>query len=119
MKENELTPLDILANDIYQSCPDLKENYCGDTHCVACLALALYDKDYRKRSKWISVDDRLPEESGEYLTYHNGYYMTLSYSARHKMFNASDDIAKANSAIHTVTHWMPLPEPPEMKGGAE
>ena len=86
-------------------------------------AETLYNAGYRKQSErdnveWISVDDRLPEESGEYLTYHNGYYMTLSYSARHKMFNASDDLAKANSAVLTVTHWMPLPEPPLMERGA-
>ena len=55
MKETELKPIDILANDIYQHCPDLKENYCGDTHCVACLANALYNAGYRKQSEgeWI------------------------------------------------------------------
>lgn len=51
IEETTMTPLDILANDIYQHCPDLKDNYCGDTHCVACLANALYTAGYRKQSE--------------------------------------------------------------------
>lgn len=53
MKETELKPIDILANDINQHCPDLTDNYCGDTHCVACLANALYNAGYRKQSEVI------------------------------------------------------------------
>ena len=51
IEEMAMTPLDVLANDINQHCPDLKENYCGDTHCVACLANALYNAGYRKQSE--------------------------------------------------------------------
>ena len=56
IEKMEMTPLDFLANDICQHCPDLKENYCGDTHCVACLANALYNAGYRKQSEgeWIT-----------------------------------------------------------------
>lgn len=49
--EMPLTDVDILANDINQHCPDLAETYCGDTHCVACLAHALTAKGYRKASE--------------------------------------------------------------------
>jgi hypothetical protein len=55
IEEMAMTPLDVLANDIYQHCPDLAENYCGDTHCVACLAEALYNAGYRKQSENIIV----------------------------------------------------------------
>lgn len=51
IEEMGMTPLDVLANDIYQHCPDLKDNYCGYTHCVACLANALYIAGYRKQSE--------------------------------------------------------------------
>ena len=51
IKEMAMTPLDILANDINQHCPDLKDNYCGDTHCVACLANALYNAGYRNHTE--------------------------------------------------------------------
>ena len=76
---------------------------------------------YVKQSGWISVDERLPEQSGEYLTYHEGVFSTLEYSKRHKLFNAADDLPEAFSKKNsiTVSHWMPLPEPPKMKGGAE
>ena len=49
--EMAFTDVDILANDINQHCADLAENYCGDTHCVACLAHALTEKGYRKSSE--------------------------------------------------------------------
>jgi hypothetical protein len=50
IEDMALTDVDILANDINQHCPDLAENYCGGTHCVACLANALTAKGYRKAS---------------------------------------------------------------------
>ena len=50
VEEMEFTEVDILANDINQHCADLAETYCGDTHCVACLANALYNAGYRKQS---------------------------------------------------------------------
>ena len=69
------------------------------------VAERLYTAGYRKQ-EWISVDERLPDnhtrclviaEDGEYYVtyYHSGFYTPY------------------------VTHWMPLPEPPMMKGGAE
>jgi hypothetical protein len=62
-------------------------------------------------SEWISVEERLPEESGWYLV--NIFvpfdldFMNLSHYSKGYGWN--------NPA--TVTHWMPLPEPPKMKGG--
>lgn len=55
---------------------------------------------------WISVKDRLPEKKGDYIAYTKDgivwpywfddvWFDTLGY------------------ATDTVTHWMPLPEPPE------
>lgn len=64
---------------------------------------------------WISVKDRLPEESGYVLVHCSepkGYIRGVQYSAKNKAFNASDD-SNAESAFTDVTHWMPLPEPPE------
>ena len=97
-------------------------------HYFACLVNAEYVpspcKAYKRKQveqEWISVDERLPEESGYYLTYHNGVTSALEYSVRHKLFNAADDLPEAFSKEHSimVSHWMPLPEPPKMKGGAE
>ena len=56
-------------------------------------------------SKWVSVKDRLPEKDGRYLAYGSAFGRCrmgiLYYSAELKHFNDGE-----------VTHWMPLPEPP-------
>lgn len=81
-------------------------------------AEALYNADYRKQ-EWISVDERLPQKSGDYLTYHEHRSCgVLYYNADIKLWNVyySDDV---RNAIRSITHWMPLPKAPKMKGGAE
>ena len=76
--------------------------------------------------QWISVDDRLPEESGLYITFgctavpvrmpHNfdkdmgkfgvwwDYDTDGKKHPRYRFIEAED-----------ITHWMPLPQPPEGK----
>jgi hypothetical protein len=69
-----------------------------------------YAKGYRKQ-EWISVEDRMPERNGRYLTHcniENQSLVCVLYYCK---------IGGVNEG--TVTHWMPLPEPPKMKGGAE
>ena len=62
--------------------------------------------------KWISVEDRLPEESGEYLVVtRGGVCMTMAYSAVHRVFNAFD-WGEVNAPIN-CDYWMPLPEMPK------
>lgn len=58
--------------------------------------------------EWIPVTERLPEKSGEYLTYcgdYNGvcvlYYEVLKTKG------------KWRTRWKEVTHWMPLPAPPK------
>lgn len=77
-------------------------------------ASILHNTGYRKQSEWISVDEKLPEESGEYIaSTKSGLSMCLPYSAKYKMFNVYDgqDAAYAEKMAIKVTHWMPLPEP--------
>ena len=100
------------------------ENY-DDIECIKvcnkCYATQIYNAGYRKQ-EWISVDERLPEESGVYVAYtDNGNSITLDYSAKHKLFNSFDSYSRdvAEGFAIPVTHWMPLPEAPKMKGGAE
>ena len=71
-------------------------------------------------NEWISVEERLPEENGRYL---------VCVSIRHLVFEDLTMVVivgynKTNgfdvvTDEETVTHWMPLPEHPKMKCGAE
>lgn len=63
-------------------------------------------------NEWISVKDRLPEKSGYYLYFskypHGGLQDGIGVSYfQHKV--------KEWKKVYTptVTHWMPLPEPPK------
>ena len=62
--------------------------------------------------RWIPVSERLPERDGFYLVLENvnqvaGYYHWC------KVFGWNTDGGRTN--IQSVTHWMPLPEPPEVE----
>ncbi len=93
------------------------EYFC-DTNHLCCSygekeATSLYNAGYRKQSEWISVDERLPERPGAYLTYTFRGYTKISHFEEWAIGEepSFDD--------YTVTHWMPLPEAPKMKGGEE
>ena len=58
---------------------------------------------------WGSVKDRLPDEAKLYLTAFHDMYIELA------TFNIDREWVVANGDIIAVTHWMPLPEPPEPK----
>jgi hypothetical protein len=70
----------------------------------------------RRPSGWISVNKRMPEKTGEYLTYQerNGEYHTIEYWA-------PEDLPRGiyfpgwDFDHERVTHWQPLPEPPEVE----
>lgn len=73
--------------------------------------------------KWVPVEERLPETSGEYLvfiSYDNipecGYPYLIRYSAFHKAFNAfdsQDSSSVKKYAFTRITHWAEIPCPPE------
>lgn len=54
---------------------------------------------------WISVDDRLPNVAGWYIVFYNGSKMQVAF------FNGKK--FPFDNHYHKVTHWRPLPEPPE------
>ena len=104
---------------------------CGGCGCKPCAYIehckTLYNAGYRKQ-EWISVDERLPDcewgaESKAVLfitkqgTMYTGYYGCGGvYRDRYfREYKNSTD----GYDISFITHWMPLPEAPKMKGGAE
>ncbi len=62
---------------------------------------------------WISCSDRMPEETGDIIVVSDGIVMSgISYSRRDGFYIAAleyDD----DEPIDGVSHWMPLPEPPQ------
>ena len=77
--------------------------------------------------EWISVNDRLPDDEQEVLVIAHGWDGRLVYVGRHKRVEAQKSwltgITNKPSEWSLwgwsylkepmVTHWMPLPEPPE------
>lgn len=88
-------------------------------------AEAIYNADYRKQSEWISVEERLPEKDGCYITYTNAKGSSNGVIAQSLVTRTIRGIKVRRWEWQTkispwiVTHWMPLPEAPKMKGGAE
>lgn len=60
--------------------------------------------------EWISVNDRLPDDGQEVVTYKNGIYEIQKYEKRR---NGWISRSYWFWTMATVTHWMPLPEPPK------
>ena len=86
--------------------------YCKEqrTRCKMC-ELQMYRDGIIKNSDWISVDERLPKQWEMVLVCCDDIISTDFIASTGRWFEHID---------HTsVTHWMPLPEAPKMKGGAE
>lgn len=76
-----------------------------------------------KFGEWISVEDRLPEECEDVLTYSDNVQLKKyeDYSPQYVGFiqnggwYSSCDFYEYNNymSLEYVTHWMPLPEPPK------
>ncbi len=63
-------------------------------------------------NEWISVKDRLPEDSREVLIYdkRSGDVLYAWYSM--ETWNENDFCYEGDD-LDDISHWMPLPEPPE------
>ena len=80
-------------------------------------------------NEWISVKDRLPDKDGEYLVFEKGSYgnqiRTLRFAKDGRKVDKYDfyrgwknvwyryDSEWGHITIDSVTHWMPLPQPPK------
>lgn len=75
----------------------------------------LFFEKYPKEDKWISVEDRLPEDEEDKLILLIGWDDMLFQ--RVALHNDSDKnwYGWDSTKYNTVTHWQPLPEPPKKK----
>ena len=67
-------------------------------------------------SEWTSVDDRLPEESDIYNSKYQMKYLYKCSSWIYPEMGTFEDgvfLDCCGAEIKGITHWMPLPEPPE------
>lgn len=62
------------------------------------------------QSGWVSVEDRLPEESDDYLVCTEGTDMFICYYLKSENVW---DMSDYPYITEKISHWMPLPELPE------
>lgn len=70
----------------------------------------------KKTSPWISVKERMPEKSGNYLVYSmsTGICTAWLFKQRVEDFYQIIPFGETDYEEHvSATHWMPLPEQPE------
>lgn len=74
-----------------------------------------------KEMKWISVKDKLPENIDDVLAWSAAYQMhgVFYYRAADARWIAQTDYIDFDCGCQTdkgvnITHWMPLPKPPQL-----
>lgn len=75
-------------------------------------AEGLYKADYRKQIGWISVDERMPEHKRWVLVWTRHIHHPVSCFYDYVWYFLGGFFSKDQ-----VKYWMPLPEPPDTKGG--
>lgn len=71
-----------------------------------------------KVPQWISVDDRHPK-TGTRVLATDGVFVGEAYRTSADTWRRYDGIAMRDCLGSIVTHWMPLPESPEVNDGKE
>ena len=83
-----------------------------DAEFESALALAIEALEKQATQEWISVDDRLPQDNSDALAYlsigEESRICPANY-AKGVWFDCIFDMPVTES----VTHWMPLPQPPK------
>jgi len=88
---------------------DQDENACNhEKHCCECFADYCIENGVTF-NRWISVEERMPETSGYYLTCdRKGNVHSLYHNTEQKF---PFGIEPWNACYYMPTHWMPAPEP--------
>lgn len=105
----ETTVDHLIANGVtlQEDCKDCAE---ATQNCIVKLQEQI--AELRSAQEWVSVEDRLPEESGMYIvTANDGHAQRVSFVQWQKK-NRIWNLTGARS-YWRVTHWMPLPKPPK------
>ena len=65
--------------------------------------------------RWIPVSERLPEDRQRVLAYLSQFMAGDSTDVCQATFNADVGWFETQFGCYTASHWMPMPEPPEVK----
>ena len=98
----------------------------GDFKCQHCGQVYVYDECHRielsepqlktlQDSRWIAVSERLPERNKMVCVVCEGHATVGTYSPMMLDWWAMMPFTSNMAPTRLVTHWMPLPEPPEGK----
>ena len=99
----------LIANGVtvQEDCKDCAE---ATQNCIVKLQEQI--AELRSAQEWVSVKDRLPEESGIYVvTANDGHAQRVSFvqwQKKNRMWNLT-----GARSYWRVTHWQPLPQPPK------
>lgn len=120
-------PVPVIQADVAQAIENLKQklvecnryNYCADAVKGvedACHAAMLQSQDNGIKDGWISCSERMPEIRQTVMGW-NGYAVRQCVYTRNgyaKTQKGREPRFETSTGIwHGVTHWMPLPEPPQ------
>lgn len=81
--------------------------------------IAQLEAELKKERQWIPVGERLPEPDKKVLAIVSGRWENITFDRAYELMSWSSDegwIMEAWPELEDpeVTHWMPLPEPPEV-----
>lgn len=97
--------------------PEHREHYDGMEEVNEACRMGM---EVLKRTRWTPVSEKMPEERGFYLVAVK-HWRDGKPVPREAFWNEADWLSREKRMEITprVTHWMSLPEPPEMGGGAD
>ena len=113
-REKVLTWLKICGEDSDCSgcCPYLTENnyanpmkYSNPLKCMEALMRDALELLKEQQPQWISVDDRLPDKQPDEYLVVNAHNVETAICLDNRWITPR--------RVTKITHWMPLPEPPE------
>lgn len=107
-------PIEALADYLLDSGVTVQEDCkdCAEATQNCIVKLQEQIAELRSAHEWISVLDRLPEESGMYIvTANDGHAQRVSFvqwQKKNRMWNLT-----GARSYWRVTHWQPMPQPPK------
>lgn len=78
------------------------------------IILAMEEYADQFKTKWVSVEERLPEEGKNVIVFY-GKYVSAGYIRNVQYYKRPEKADKwqiEGRTSSSVTHWMPMPEPP-------